>query len=315
MSKRRRPVEDEGPNKGREGSSRDLSQREGYYREELPDVPGYQGINHLVREVVRLVLGRDLRGQLIRREHIVQAIPKTDIPIDLVLQASKNVLRDVYGVSLVETPPTKVEERKPRSKIAKVKQPMVLVNCLEKESRQVLGELWLKSRHFEVPNNRSSGESQYLIPKYEKTDTPMANHELIKTGIMVMIVSLLILSENRLPETELIRYMKQFGISDNLNIRNSNYNLNLTELVGDLVKREYLNKEVTKGRIESETFTEYTLGRRSLVEFSPQSVFDYIKTIYGEKFDASAAERCLVTIEGTYGVSLDPADSLTDATK
>lgn len=76
MSKRRRPVEDEGPNEGREGSSRDLSQREGYYREELPDVPGYQGINHLVREVVRLVLGRDLRGQLIRREHIVQAISK-----------------------------------------------------------------------------------------------------------------------------------------------------------------------------------------------------------------------------------------------
>lgn len=270
-----------------------------------PDYSSYD-IDHHIRDVVRLVLGRDLRGQLIRREHIVQALPKTDVLIDIIINASVSVLRDVYGVTLIETP-VKPDAKRPKTK---VKQPMVLVSCLENESRQVLGELWQKSRHFEVPNNRGSSENQYLIPKYEKTDTPMANHELIKTGIMVAVVSLLIVSENRVAESELTRYMKQFGLSDNLNIRNSNYNLNLSELLADMVKREYLAKEVTKGRSESDTLVEYTLGRRSLIEFSPQSVFDYIKAVYGDKFDTNAAERTLVTIEASYGVSLSPPSEI-----
>ena len=81
--------------------------------------------------------------------------------------------------------------------------------------------------------------------------------------------------------------------------------MNSQELLKELVNKDYILKNVIKGRTELENIFDYSIGQRSLVEFSPQGVFDYIKVIYGNKFDSTIAERALVTIERAYGVALN----------
>ncbi|KAK6200186.1 MAGE family-domain-containing protein [Scheffersomyces amazonensis] len=267
------------------------------------------GLNEAVGQVIRIVLGRDVRDQFIRREHFAQAVNTNTrrFHLDTVIAEADNVLQEVYGLKLVEVPVIKKDKKSSRSlsqKITKTKQPYMVVNCLSSESQQILGELWQKSSDFLVPNERDSSQHKFLIPKKEKTSTLLSNFELIRTGIMLYIVSFIILSENHLSEHDLIKLLKKRGIPESLSIKNSNINMNSVEIINDLTKREYLLKDIKKGATESENIIDYSLGRRSLIEFTPQCVFEYFKVLFGDKFDSTTAERIVVTIHRAYGVEL-----------
>ncbi|RLV96170.1 hypothetical protein JA1_000278 [Spathaspora sp. JA1] len=262
---------------------------------------------HIVNQAIRVVLTRETKGQLIRREHINSIITNRKISSDSVLKRVKSILEDVYGLTLVETTSTKtteVKSGKGGKKLKAQQQPYVVVNCLTLESRNLLGDIWNKSLSTFMKSD-DLGKPKYYLPQYTKSKLPTSNFELIKQGILLIILSSVILGENRISETSLLKDVKKFGMPTNLNDRNSNLNnMNIQELLNELIKREYLNRDIIKGRIESENIVEYKLGRRSLIEFSPQSCFEFIKVIFGEKFDSGMAERTLVTIERAYGVAL-----------
>ncbi|KAK6463100.1 MAGE family-domain-containing protein [Scheffersomyces coipomensis] len=261
-----------------------------------------------VSQAIRIVLGRDVRDQFIRREHFSQVINTKRYPLDAVIKETNIVLEDVYGLRLVEVPMIRNEKKSNRAlsskTSAKARQPYAVINCLKLESQQVLGELWQSVEDFKVPNDRDSSSEKFFIPKKEKTNTPASNIELIKVGIMLYIVSFIILAENHLSESDLIKILKKRGLSESLNVKNSNLNLNIVELINDLTKREYLNKDVKKGATESDNIVDYSLGRRSLIEFTPQCVFEYFKVLYGPKFDDTIAERIFITVHRAYGVEL-----------
>ncbi|KAK6454972.1 MAGE family-domain-containing protein [Scheffersomyces xylosifermentans] len=262
--------------------------------------------NRAVDQVVRLVLGRELKGNFIRREHIAGVVNVKKFGLDSLITETKKTLENVYGLTLVEVPVVKKRDDKKPGRVQKAsttnkgKQPYAIVNCLAPQSRKILGELWLNPSNFEAQEPDVHSE-KYFIPKYKKTDAPLSNYELVKTGIMLYIISLIILSENYLHEVDIIRNLKKMGISENLNEKNSAINMNLQELLSELIRKEYIVKETAKGAVESEDQHNYTLGRRSLVEFPPENVVEYIKEIYGEKFDS---ERTVFSIERAYGVKL-----------
>lgn len=261
-------------------------------------------------QVIRYVMSRELKSQIIRREHITQLYSNRRINYDALITRVKLTLKEVYGLTLVVVPP-KRGDKKNKSSHSNGKQQLMLTNCLSPEGRIVLQEIWLTDSEAGIPNNRNSGDNQYFLPKYNKTSSLGSNTDMVKTGVTLLIMSLLIISENHMSEYELVNGLKRFGLSDHPNFKNSSFNASLPDLINELVKKEYLDKEVQKDSNNVEN-VDYKLGRRSLVEFTPLSVFVYIKAVYGDDFDIDTEKKALTTIEKAYGISLDvvPAPAL-----
>ncbi|ODV80634.1 MAGE-domain-containing protein [Suhomyces tanzawaensis NRRL Y-17324] len=263
------------------------------------DYDGYNRDSELqdaVGKVIRLVLGREAKGQLIRREHITGVLSRRRISFEVILKETRHQLEEVYGMKLVETP-VLGEMSKKKTK-TKPKAQYVVVNGLAAGSRRVLGEIWTQASEYEVDNGKKFTDSGYFLPKFRHTDTPGTNHELVKLGVVALVVSLVVLAENHLSEAELFRSLAGFGLSDKLESRNSNYHLNLGELMAELAKKDYVNREIT------EQVTAYSLGRRALVEFNPHSVFEFVRGIYGDHFDSTTKQQTIVTIERVYGAAV-----------
>ncbi|KAI5955298.1 hypothetical protein KGF54_001859 [Candida jiufengensis] len=268
-----------------------------------------------VNKVVKLILARDVKGQIFRKDLINQNLTNKRFKSDDLLKEAIKILENIYGLTLVETPIIKQENgsnsglqsNKIKSKKTNIKS-YVLVNTLSKEAKEVLGELWQKDIET-VLDKSKIGETKFFLPSKKSTSLPKTNFDLIKTGIMMLIVTFIILEENHLSENQLIKNCKKFGISNSINTKNSNLNMNLDEILKEFSNQNYINKvNLSKDRIagtsndSNDQLIEYTLGRRSLVEFTPIDVFEYIKTIYGDDFNDAIKERCIVTLEKTYGV-------------
>lgn len=259
-------------------------------------------------QVVRYIMSRELKSQVIRREHITQLYSNRRINYDELMKRVKQTLKEVYGLTLVVMPP-KEGEKKNKSSQSSGRQPLILTNCLSPEGRSVLHDIWLEGSDVAVPNNRNTGDDQYFLPRYNKTSSLGSNTDMVKTGVTLLIMTLLIISENHMSEHELVKGLRRFGLSDHPNTKNSSLNASLPELINELVKREYLEKEIQKDSNNVEN-VDYKLGRRSLVEFTPLSVFAYVKTVYGDSFDLDTEKKALSTIEKAYGISLDVAPAL-----
>ena len=266
-------------------------------------------IQHVVNQVVRLFLSRELNGRTTRpdviRKHIKHNLGRK-ITTEKLIQQANIILTEVYGLKIEEVPTIKREDKKSLKsrKVTSDKNPYIVTSSLLSKSRAILGELWNKNLAKNV-KKIDIGGNKFFLPKYSITPVPGSHYELVKTGIMLVIISHIILNENHVSESALLKTLHKFGISSNLNVKNSNFNLNSQELLKELVNKDYILKNVIKGRTELENIFDYSIGQRSLVEFSPQGVFDYIKVIYGNKFDSTIAERALVTIERAYGVALN----------
>ncbi|RCK59307.1 Non-structural maintenance of chromosome element 3 [Candida viswanathii] len=282
-------------------------------------------MQHVISQVVRLALSRELAGKNIRSDNIAKYIRHNfgrKVTTGKLIEEANAVLKLVYGLTIedvsssntTDKQKTKPEKEQPATKMRKTassKGPYIIVSNLLAESRNILGELW--NRDLRTTFKRSDlGGRKFFLPDYERTLAPGANYDLVKTGIMLVVISMVILNENHIQETTLFRKLRKFGILDDLNRKNSNINMNAKDLLNDLTQKEYLLRKKLKGRTELEDIFDYSLGKRSLVEFSPQGVFEYIKMIYGDNYDSNIAERALVTIERAYGVAVVEANESTN---
>ena len=281
---------------------------------------------HDVNSVVKLILAKDVRGQNFQKQHINQYLTNKRFNTDSLLDDAIAILENVYGLTLVDAPTIK-QEKKFHSSVSKQrvkkenmndlngkgskKQPprtrFFLASKLLKPAQDVLGELWMKQIDTSLDKTKI-GDSRFFIPRYNKSKLPKLNSDLVKTGIMMLVTTLVVLSENHIMESQLVRSLKKFGISDSINMRNSNLNMNLEDILKELVNREYLNLTPLDGSSAS-TFSSsgndklhaISLGRRSLTELAPLGVYEYIKTLYGSDFSEVIAERTKVTLERAYG--------------
>lgn len=249
--------------------------------------------------IIRFILSKELKSQLIRREHLSQFYSKRRLNHDAVFPRIQRTLQEIYGLTLT---PVRAKESQKGGKNVKSKQAWILTTFLSSASKEVLGDLWLKRCTFPADNHRGPLENAFFLPRYEKSPSIMSATDLLKSGILSLILVLIIISENHLSETELERQLHLFGINTSSDYRNSSYNLTTTELLSEFVKKDYLVKE-TSAALGSD-HVEYSLGPRTVIEFPPLSVYNYVKAIYGDAFDTEAKERLLCTVQGVYKSSL-----------
>ncbi|KAI5950383.1 hypothetical protein KGF57_004346 [Candida theae] len=290
---------------------------------------------HDVNYVVKLILTKDARGQNFQKQHINQYLTNKRFKSDLLLDDAIAILENVYGLTLVDAPTIK-QEKKFQADLSKKqakdetridandgngknvkKQPpknrFFLTSNLSKPAQEVLGELWMKPIDKSLDMSKI-GDTRFFLPRYGKSKLPKSNSELVKTGIMMLITTLVVLSENHIMESQLIRSLKRFGISESENFKNTNLNMNWKEILKELVSRDYLNQVPLDAKSSSTTTTTsssssssdkifaISLGKRSLIEFPPSSVYEYIKTLYGSEFNEVISSRTKVTLERAYGL-------------
>lgn len=272
--------------------------------------------------IIRMVLGRELRQQSIRREHISQASASTRrASYEQLFNTVQAEMEQVYGMKLVEassvlgdssaldasrdTTPTDGVSQSFKSKS---KQPMVVTSTLTPASKSVLSRLWTKRRLLPAET-----EQQAFIPKRTRGIAPLLHVDLLKTGMATFVIVLLIVGNNHLTERDLWRELGRMGLPDSLNIKNSNTGMSKAEFVNDLVKREYIQKcvynpgkKTARSGASAELLLSFTLGRRALTEFGPDSTYALIKEIYGNQFDANLLEQCVATIEAAFQVKFEP---------
>lgn len=283
--------------------------------------------------IVRIIMSRETRGLLIKRDNfsepyaIYSSIKR--VKFELMFPIVQGILKNVYGLQLVSVPEKVVKKSKKRAATDSQAQTQeqtqtlqqtnilgqgdvpagktfALISCLTANARTVLGEIWNNSSKRKIPNGRNEDDQMFLIPKYKKTHSPTSNIELIKSGVLVIIISLIILSEGRISETELLKKLQKFGLSESLNSRNSSINLSTMELIQDFIKREYFNKEgvTTTEGIVNGNLINYTLGRRLLIEFTAQSMYELVQNIYGSAFDLDLQAKTMNSIARAYGENL-----------
>ena len=283
---------------------------------------------HDVNYIVKLILTKDARGQNFQKQHINQYLTNKRFKSDSLLDDAIAILENVYGLTLVDAPTAKQEKKFNAShgdqrnvidtlnanggvnggngdKITKKTPPrnrFFLVSNLLQPAQQVLGDLWMTTVNSSLDKTKI-GDTRFFLPKFKQSILPKLNSDLVKTGIMMLVTTLVILSENHIMESQLIRSLRKFGISDNNAMKNSNINMNWEDVLKELVSREYLTK-LQLADSEKDKIYAISLGRRSLAELEPTGVYEYIKTLYGSDFNEVIADRTRVTIERAYKVDL-----------
>ncbi|CAH2353907.1 hypothetical protein CLIB1423_13S01596 [[Candida] railenensis] len=279
--------------------------------------------------IIRNIISREVKGQLIKRDHFNEVYQQYSdakrTKFDIMFQFVQDILKNVYGLQLVHVA-DKVIATSSRGKRAKVSsnnskkssnsnndansangaknsvysRTFCLVNTLPSEARNVLGEIWQEEANQKIPNGRNEDDQQYFLPKYKQTVTAGSNSELIKSGILLLVVSVIVLSENRISETELLKQLKKFGLSESVIEKNSSLNMTTVELLSEFVKRDYLEREG-----QASDFVDYTLGRRLSAEFEPKSLYEFISNLYGEGFDLDVQAKTMNSIERSFGVQIE----------
>lgn len=254
----------------------------------LDDLPDGQindlDLQNIVHQILRVVLARELKGLLTRREHISTAIStnntKTKYSYEIIMKNVKEQLEIVYGLTLKEVP-------KLASKAAK--QPFILVNCLTEKSQDVLGEIWNLGLNINTDT---------------KNKLHVSKIDIRNSGILLAIISLIIIHANNITELVLFKALKKLGVHTMETEKIPQFNLTITELFNELIKRDYLIREnKNEGNAERGLTTLlifYQVGRRSLIEFDSVSLIRFVKTIYGDNFNTTVLNQVLGIIEKVY---------------
>lgn len=253
---------------------------------------GDDGFKIAVNQIIGIILSKDMKNQYFRRDHLTSDIKVRKFGFAKLIEKVDQELQHIYGLKLVEV------ESKNKKKLQ-----YGLVSNLDDNSKSILSKLWQKTVD-ESFDNRSVESRQYFLPQNKSIQLPSSNSELVKLGILFLILSIIIIAENYITEVELFEILQSFGISKNQNVRNSNFGLNLSELINEYIKREYLQSSIVRGTIESENVTSYSLGLRAMIELQPQDVYNCMKQVWGKKFNENEATKVIETIKRVFNVEL-----------
>lgn len=237
----------------------------------------------VVNQVIRLVMAKELRGSLIRREHITQAAASLNstrkFSYEKIYTQVKTELESIYGLTLVETP-------RLNSKLTK--QPLILVSVLEDKSKKILGEILSQSND---------------LPRGRPNKLRISENDLKMSGITAAVLSVVILNENNVTEHELFNSLSKFGISASETERIDQIKMTSPELLGSLLKKDYLVKENmndSKSREQSALRVYYKLGRRAIMEFTPIAMVKFAHALYGTEFLEHIADQLITVLEKAY---------------
>lgn len=247
-------------------------------RDATPEVDVTISSSVVVSALLRMIMTRNARNQKIRKEHFTPILHKYHIKGNTkpyILEVNKE-LEEVFGLTLVQNGTD-----------------MALVSNLKDDTKLLLQELYQENGSTDTPQGNPY-DLYYFTNLNARRETTVSTQETIFGGIVILVLGLVIVNENRIRETDLLDALGQFGFSENLNIVVPNINKTTQEFLNDLTRREYLDKEATEARSGEPAIVNYLLGKRALREFGPATMLEFLKDIVQRD---ELKLKCLETIK------------------
>lgn len=239
----------------------------------------------------RAIFSRQAKSLKIRREHLTPALPKNTRKTTL--KESINILNE----SLQELLGLHLDQNGNE---------YYLHSCLEPKSKDILHEL-LSDDPQEIVSNTSQ-DIHSLIPAHKRHPVVVNTYENCMGGFQLLVIIILVLSQNRISETDLHEALYSFGFSSRLNITMPVFNQPVQNIVAEMVRREYLDRSKSKSTL-GEYDVGYTLGKRALREFSPETLHTILEDIVSLEEHKSKISKSLRRCFPLYEVAEEQVNS------
>lgn len=250
-----------------------------------------------VLKAVRNIIMKSSTDKGIRKLNLT-SITRGSVLNDIINSANYS-LRHTFGLHLEES--------------SDVKGKYYLKSSLTLKEKDILNKLWPNTQSVQQKNGRNIDSEEYFISKFQHDQLPSDNYELVKTGILSIILAVIIIENNHISKYEITKILKNFGVASDLNKINSNTNTNLESLITEFERKEYIKKEsignkTTNGvmaNVQDDHYIYYNIGDKALAEFTPESFYRLIKTVYGEEFNSIISKKAIHTIHATFKIPLE----------
>ncbi|SGZ52295.1 CIC11C00000000114 [Sungouiella intermedia] len=213
--------------------------------------------------LLRLVLTRHARNQRIRKDHLAPILHRHNLKGNIItwFNSLKKEFEDLFGITLIMSG-----------------NEIFLLNNLQLSSREALDGL-LKREDVGINQADSNfNDLLYHMSNHKRKDVIVNTSETIMSGIVILIISVIVVNENRIRETNLLEVLDGFGLSENLSSIVANINKNTQDILSELVRREYIGKLVTGADQNSQV--DYCLGKAALRDIEPKSILRFLQGLF-----------------------------------
>ena len=229
-----------------------------------PSTQAHSSENILIKKLVRLALATEYSRTPLRRSDISTKIFKdanttgrSKISFQKVFDGAQKVLRDTFGMQLIELPSKEKTSLKDRR--TQATQTKVTTNTTSSKS-------WILTSTLppELKTNPTLSQPSHA---------PNVEIEANYTALYTFILSLIYLNSNSLTDQKLDRYLKRVNADTYTPLGNKE------KLLQRMMREGYVDKR--RDTSSGEEVIEWVPGPRGMVEVGVQGVTGLVKTVYG----------------------------------
>lgn len=247
--------------------------------------------DEFIESIIKTAISRNMGDKVIRRSHFNEGFKNNKMQFTTVLGTANFILDKYFGMKIESLNDSLNNGNQVEYN---------LVNTMSKKEKEILDKLWINDQEVQINNHKEAMEQQYFLPIDKRDKLCTSNDSLVKTAVISMILSIIIIENNYVNKKKLITTLSSFGINPSLD-PNSNFGHTSNTLLSEMERSRYIarafNNPKTDSKEVSDSHVFYTLGKRAIVEFTPMSFFYFIEDIYGNDFDETIKEKILVTLE------------------
>lgn len=228
--------------------------------------------------LLRLVLTRYARNQKIRKDHLSPILHRHNLKGNIIpwINVLKKECERLFGITIFLSG-----------------NEIVVKSYLQLSSRNVLDQL-LKGEDVRVrQSNGDLNGSFHLLASHKRREIIVNTPETILGGVIMLIVSLIVINENRMRESDLSDALNEFGLSEKLSSVVANLNKSTQDILSELVRREYIAK-IIAGAGKRNSQVDFCLGKATLREIEPNSILMFLKNLFDQE---EMQLKCLASVQ------------------
>ncbi|KAK6839589.1 hypothetical protein PG987_005455 [Apiospora arundinis] len=212
----------------------------------------------LIKKLVRYALACEHARIPIKRDGIREKVLGSNSrSFKTIFDGAQLQLRQVFGMEMEELP---------------VREKRTLKEKQKATARKATGAA--SSRQYVLVTT--------LPPQYKKpeiiapTRAPSASEEAAYVGFYTFVIVIITVSGGELSDMKLKRHLARMNAGQNLPMGKTD------EVLTKLVRQGYLDKVVEKSDHAEEDTVTWCVGSRGRIEFPPESIKGFVKTVWGE---------------------------------
>ncbi|KAH3681912.1 hypothetical protein WICPIJ_007108 [Wickerhamomyces pijperi] len=259
-----------------------------------------QAISKIVRTIIALNNNKiTINADNIKKAAWNESARLSEVKFKEAFETARLFLDSCLGYKLVDLP-AKLSSTAKSPKASSSKTYMLISNIEDEHARFIIESKAQEQGHRLFASELNHERKDYRNDK-DLNPTFNSDEKLMNNGVILLILSIIILSENSIMEEELTRIFKDiYGIGEVTKFPIAE--INILEFLKILDKQEYVHRKVTRGSTSDQEVVEYMLGRRAKAEFDRDSFISFARIIMDEAEDN---QRFLTIVQNSIKAAYD----------